>query len=150
MNDIEPSKEKHYTTIRITKQLREALKTRGKKGDTYDTIIKAGMGITFEPMTEVTTSTIATVEPQRKRERKLPLAALSSGLSSAEPPGQKLLPRISKNPELEEKLLSLWSSGMESQEIAKAMGYSRQTIDSNLGRLSRAGRLNRPDNSTTM
>lgn len=149
MKDIEPSKEKHYTTIRITKQLREALKTRGYKGDSYDTIIKAGMGITFEPA-EVTPSTLAKEEPQKEVGRpKVPLP-LSSGLQSAKPPGQKLLPRISKSPELEEHLLSLWNSGMESTEIAKVMGYSRQTIDSNLGRLSRAGRLNRPDNSTTM
>jgi len=142
MNDIEPNKEQRYTSIRISLQLREALKTRGKKGDTYDTIIKAGMNITFEPTTEVTPSTLAKVEPQKEVGRpNFPLAP-SSGLQGAEGRKNKtLLPRISKHPEIEEKIIAMYNSGMKSPKIGKATGYSHQTIDSNLDRLRLAGKI---------
>jgi hypothetical protein len=143
MKDIEPSKEKHYTTIRITKQLREALKTRGYKGSTYDTIIKVGMGITFEPPAEVTTSILAKVEVGKK----LPLEEpLSSGLQGAEAGKKgrkdiKLRPRLSKQPELLAQIAKLKNEGWSGEKIGNHIGYPRTTVDKAIEKLRGSGAI---------
>jgi len=103
---------------------------------------KALVGMPTSAHVESAPSTVATEEPQREEEKKLLLAAPSSGLQGAEGRKNKtLLPRISKHPEIEEKIIAMYNSGMKSPKIGKATGYSHQTIDSNLDRLRLAGKI---------
>ena len=120
-------KQQRYTSIRITTQLRDELNKRGKRRQSYEDIIKEGMGISFEP--------IATVAKQTTVDQ----ITLKPKSSKA---GKPLKPRIQKDPGKVARIKELWDGGEHrATRIAKDIGYSRQTVENQLKRMLDSGTI---------
>lgn len=113
-----------YTSIRITVQLRDALNARGKRRQSYEDIIKEGMGISFAK--EPKQITVDQINPKPKSSKA----------------GKPLKPRLQKDPEKIAHIKKIWDSGEHrATYIAAAIGYSRQTIEAQLKRMLDSGTI---------
>jgi hypothetical protein len=111
-----------YTSIRITIQLRDALNALGKRRQSYEDIIKEGMGISFA--TEPKQVTIEQITQKPKSSKA----------------GKTLKPRIQKDPVKIAKIKEIWDGGEHrATYIATAIGYSRQTTESQIKRMLDSG-----------
>jgi hypothetical protein len=116
------TKQQRYTSIRITTQLRDELNKRGRRRQSYEDIIKEGMGISFAKESKQTT--VDQVNPNPKSSKA----------------GKPLKPRLQKDPEKIARIKELWDGGEHhATHIALDIGYSRQTTDAQIKRMKDSG-----------
>lgn len=115
-----------YTSIRVTKQLAKELNDRGRRGQSYEDIIKEGMGINFDIATDPKQTTVDQIKPKPKSLKA----------------GKPLKPRLQKDPIKIARIKELWDGGeRHATHIALDIGYSRQTTDAQIKRMKDSGMI---------
>ena len=120
-----------YTSLRITKKLRDALKDLGKKGQSYEDIIWSLMA----------SESKAPAAVPGVKESSGGIAVDISQPPQTQPP-EKMEGRLVDDLQAIEKIKKLWNSGHRNgAEIAREVGYPRATVNENIKKLKAKGDL---------
>jgi uncharacterized membrane protein len=122
-----------YTSLRITKKLRDALKDLGKKGQSYEDIIWSLMA----------SESKAPVAASGVKESNGGIAVVD--IRQPPPrtqPTEKKEGRLVDDLQAIEKIKELWNSGHRNgAEISREVGYPRATVNENIKKLKAKGDL---------